>query len=203
MEHDATEKDRRMSSEATPDSALSRRALLLVPLCIGAVFGTGSWLLFDRLQRSDDQSLAPPSPLIGKQLPAFSLPGQQPSQGFSNADVVAVGRPVLLNFFASWCIPCAQEAHLLWALKQQGVPVWGIAFKDAPAATSEFLHNGGDPYGRVAHDEQGTTGNVFGLIGVPETFIVDASGIVRWHWAGGLTEGVVRRSVEPLLQRLA
>src|SRR5262249_101048 len=152
MEHDATKKDRRMSSEATPDPALSRRALLLVPLGIGAIFGTGSWLLFDRLQRSDDQSLAPPSPLIGQQLPASPLPGRQASQGFSNADVVAAGRPVLLNFFASWCIPCAQEAHLLWALKQQGVPVWGIAYKDAPAATSEFLRNGGDPYGRVARD---------------------------------------------------
>ena len=118
MEHDATQKDWWMSPDATPVSALSRRALLLVPLSIGALFGTGSWLLFDRLQRSDDQSLAPPSPLIGKQLPAFALPGQMPSPGFSSADVIAAARPVLLNFFASWCMPCAQEAPVLRALKQ-------------------------------------------------------------------------------------
>jgi cytochrome c biogenesis protein CcmG/thiol:disulfide interchange protein DsbE len=201
MEHDATEKDRRMSHEAT--SPLSRRAVLLLPLGAAAVFATGSWLLLDRVPRDAGQSLAPASPLIGKQLPAFSLPGQPPSHGFSNADVMEVGRPVLLNFFASWCMPCAQEAPVLRALKQQGVAMWGIAYKDAPAATTEFLRNGGDPYARVARDEQGTTGSVFGLSGVPETFMVDPSGIVRWHWAGGLSEQVVRRLVEPLLQRLA
>jgi hypothetical protein len=131
MEHDATQKDWWMSPDATPVSALSRRALLLVPLGIGAMLGTGSWLLFDRLQRGDDQSLAPPSPLIGKQLPAFALPGQMPSPGFSSADVIAAGRPVLLSF------------------------------------------------------------------------MIDASGIVRWHWAGGLSEKVVHRLIEPLLQRRA
>jgi cytochrome c biogenesis protein CcmG, thiol:disulfide interchange protein DsbE len=203
MEHDATQKDWWMSPDATPVSALPRRALLLAPLGIGALLGTGSWLLFDRLQRGDDQSLAPPSPLIGKQLPAFALPGQMPSPGFSSADVIAASRPVLLNFFASWCMPCAQEAPVLRALKQHGVPVWGIAYKDAPEATSEFLRNGGDPYTRVARDDQGMAGNVFGLSGVPESFMIDASGIVRWHWAGGLSEKVVHRLIEPLLQRRA
>jgi cytochrome c biogenesis protein CcmG/thiol:disulfide interchange protein DsbE len=200
MEHDAAEEDRRMISGATP--TLSRRALLLVPVSAAAALATGSWLL-DRLQRVADEMPAPPSPLVGNQLPVFSLAGQTPEQGFSSADVIAAGRPVLLNFFASWCMPCAQEAPVLRTLKQQGVPVWGIAYKDAPAATSEFLQNSGNPYGRVARDEQGAAGNAFGLNGVPETFMVDASGIVRWHWAGGLSEQVVRRSVEPLLQRLA
>jgi cytochrome c biogenesis protein CcmG/thiol:disulfide interchange protein DsbE len=203
MEHDAIKEDRRMSPEAMPVSALSRRALLLVPLGVGAIFATSSWLLFDRLRQGAERSLGPPSPLIDKPLPIFSLPGQSPGQGFDSADVIAAGRPVLLNFFASWCMPCAQEAPLLRVLKQQGVSVWGIAYKDALAATSEFLRNGGDPYSRVARDEQGSAGNAFGLNGVPETFMVDTSGIVRWHWAGELSEQVVRRSVEPLLQRLA
>ncbi len=189
-----------MSQQAA--SPLSRRAVLLLPLGAAAVFATGSWLLLGRVQRGADQSLAPASPLIGKHLPTFSLPGQPPSQGFSSADVMKVGRPVLLNFFASWCMPCAQEAPVLRALKQQGVPMWGIAYKDAPTATTEFLQNGGDPYARIARDEQGVAGDAFGLIGVPETFMIDRSGIVRWHWAGGLSEQVVRRLVEPLLQRL-
>ena len=189
-----------MSTRAT--SALSRRGLLIVPVGAATAFATGSWLLVDRLRGRRDEALAPPSPLIGKQLPVFSLPGQPPGPGFSSADVVAAGRPVLLNFFASWCMPCAQEAPVLRTLKQQGVSVWGIAYKDATVATGEFLQNGGDPYARVARDEQGTTGNAFGLDGVPETFMVDTSGIVRWHWAGGLSEAVVHRSVEPLLQRL-
>jgi len=190
-----------MSRGATP--ALSRRALLLVPLGAAAALATGSWLLIDRLQKDAGHSVVPPSPLIGRQLPAFSLPGPPPSQGFSSADVVAAGPPVLLNFFASWCMPCAQEAPLLRTLKQQRVEVWGIAYKDAPAATSEFLRNSGDPYARVARDEQGTAGTAFGLYGLPETFLIDPSGVVRWHWAGELTEAVLRRSVEPLLQRLA
>lgn len=189
-----------MSQGATP--ALSRRALLLVPVGAATAFAA-SWLLLDRVRRDADRSLAPPSPLIGKQLPVFSLPGQPPDQGFSSADIIAAGRPALLNFFASWCMPCAQEAPVLRALKQQGVQVWGIAYKDAPAATSEFLQNAGNPYARVARDEHGTIGAVFGLIGVPESFMVDTSGIVRWHWAGGLSDQVVRRSVQPLLQHLA
>jgi len=189
-----------MSPAATP--ALSRRAFLLVPVVAATAFATGSWLLLDRLQRSGDETRAPLSPLIGKELPIFRLPGQPPSLGFSSADVIAARRPVLLNFFASWCMPCAQEAPVLRTLKQQGVPVWGIAYKDATAATSEFLQNSGDPYACVARDEQGAAGNAFGLNGVPETFMVDKSGVVRWHWAGGLSEEVVQRSVAPLLQRL-
>lgn len=86
------------------------------------------------------------------------------------------------------------------ALKQQGVLVWGIAYKDSVEATGEFLRNGGDPYARVARDEAGTAGSEFGLYGVPETFLIDRSGTVRWYWAGGLSDDVVRRSLAPLLQ---
>jgi cytochrome c biogenesis protein CcmG/thiol:disulfide interchange protein DsbE len=192
-----------MKPEATPLSPLSRRALLLVPFGVAAVFGAGSWLVLERPREHPDYPPQVPSPLIGKQVPAFSLPGQPPGRGFSSADVVAGGRAILINFFASWCMPCAQEASVLHALKQQGVPVWGIAYKDAPAATGEFLRNGGDPYTSVARDEAGTAGEAFGLSGVPETFGIDKSGIVRWHWAGALSEGLVHRSLEPILRSLA
>lgn len=183
-----------------PPAGVPRRALLLVPLGVAALFGTGSWLLLQSLQQDTDHPSQVPSPLIGRKLPAFSLPGLPPSPGFSSADVIAAGRPVLLNFFASWCIPCAEEAPVMRALKQQGVLVWGIAYKDSVEATGEFLRNGGDPYARVARDEAGTAGSEFGLYGVPETFLIDRSGTVRWYWAGGLSDDVVRRSLAPLLQ---
>ncbi len=84
-------------------------------------------------------------------------------------------------------MPCVEEAPTLAALKQQGVPIWGIAYKDKPDATAGFLDQHGDPYVRVARDEPGTVGIDFGLYGVPESYLVDASGIVRWRWAGGLS----------------
>jgi cytochrome c biogenesis protein CcmG/thiol:disulfide interchange protein DsbE len=192
-----------MKPGAAPLSPLSRRALLLAPFGVAAAFGAGSWLLLERPRGQPDYPPQVPSPLVGKPVPAFSLPGQPPGRGFSSADVRATGRPILINFFASWCMPCAQEAPVLRALKQQGVPVWGIAYKDAPAATGAFLHDGSDPYTSVARDEAGTVGDAFGLSGVPETFAIDKSGIVRWHWAGALSEALVHRSLEPMLRSLA
>jgi cytochrome c biogenesis protein CcmG/thiol:disulfide interchange protein DsbE len=203
MEHHAGPKDRRMKPDGAPAPAIPRRTLLLVPLGVAAVSATGSWLLLERLPRAPEHPPQIPSALIGKRLPPFSLPGQPPGAGFSSADVTATGRPALVNFFASWCMPCAQEAPVLKAMKQQGTAIWGIAYKDAVEATGEFLRNSGDPYTRVARDEAGTAGKEFGLYGLPETFLIDASGIVRWHWAGGLSEDVVRQSLAPLLRTMA
>jgi cytochrome c biogenesis protein CcmG/thiol:disulfide interchange protein DsbE len=144
-----------------------------------------------------------PSMLVGKPLPAFTLPGQPPSTGFSNLDVIAKGRPALVNFFASWCIPCIEEAPTLMQLKNEGVSIWGIAYKDKPDATAAFLQQHGDPYVRVARDESGRAAIDFGLYGVPETYLVDSGGTVRSRWAGGLSDTVVRDNVAPLLKSLA
>ena len=103
----------------------------------------------------------------------------------------AAGKPVLVNFFASWCIPCVQEAPVLMGLKQQGVPIWGIAYKDTAEAAAGFLVRHGDPYARLARDEPGRVAIDFGLYGVPETYLIDRAGIVRWRWAGGLSDDVV------------
>lgn len=192
-----------MKPDAAPVSVVARRGLLLLPLGLVAMSAAGSWLMLERLPHDADRPQQIPSALLGKPLPAFSLPGQPPGAGFSSADVTATGRPVLINFFASWCLPCAQEAPVLRSMEQQGIAVWGIAFKDTIDATSEFLQNGGEPYTRVARDEAGATGTEFGLQGVPETFLIDTSGIVRWHWAGGLSADVVRQSLAPLLRTLA
>ena len=182
---------------------LHRRALLLAPLGAAALGGTGFWLLLNRMSEGTYDPHEVPSMLIGKRLPEFALPGLPPSPGFSSTDIAASGRPALINFFASWCIPCVQEAPVLMTLKQQGTPIWGIAYKDKTDATDGFLRRNGDPYTRIARDEPGTTAINFGLYGVPETYVVDRAGIVRWRWAGGLSEDILNQSLAPLLQSLA
>jgi cytochrome c biogenesis protein CcmG, thiol:disulfide interchange protein DsbE len=179
-----------------------RRLLLSAPLAVAALAGTGGWLLLRRMFMGTYDPHGVPSMLVGKPLPNFSLPGLPSSEGFSSTDVTAAGRPSLINFFASWCLPCIQEAPVLMALKRQGTPIWGIAYKDKPAATSEFLQQNGDPYTRIARDEPGNTAIDFGLYGVPETYLIDKSGIVRWRWAGGLSDDILRQSLAPLIQSL-
>ena len=182
---------------------LQRRTLLLAPLGAAAVGGTAFWMLLDRMGAGTYDPHSLPSMLIGKQLPDFSLPGDPPSPGFSSADVIAARQPALINFFASWCIPCVQEAPVLMQLKQRGMPVWGIAYKDKTSDTKAFLKEHGDPYIRIANDTPGTVAINFGLYGVPETYLVDGTGIVRWRWAGGLSDDVISKFLNPLLQRLA
>ena len=182
---------------------LQRRAILLAPLGVAAVGGAGFWVLLDRLREGTYDPHGVPSVLIGKPLPSFSLPGQPPGQGFSSADIVASGKPAVVNFFASWCVPCVEEAPTLDALQQQGVPLWGIAYKDKADATARFLDQYGNPYLRVARDEPGRVAIDFGVYGVPETYLVDRAGIVRWRWAGGLSDIVVKQSLAPMLKDLA
>lgn len=180
-------------------ASLQRRALLIAPLAVAAVGGSAFWVMLERMQEGAYDPRGVPSQLIGKPLPAFSLPGLPPSEGFSAADVAAAGRPVLVNFFASWCIPCVQEAPVLMELSRQGLPIWGIAYKDKPNAAAQFLEQHGNPYHRVAQDQAGMVAINFGLYGVPETYLVDRTGIVRWRWAGGLSDDVVRERLKPLL----
>jgi cytochrome c biogenesis protein CcmG/thiol:disulfide interchange protein DsbE len=180
-----------------------RRALLLAPFGAAIVGGSAFWMLLDRMSQGTYDPHGIPSMLIGKPLPKFSLPGQPPAKGFSSDDVAASGRPALVNFFASWCVPCIEEAPVLMQLKRRGTPIWGIAYKDKADDTTQFLQKNGDPYTRIARDEPGTTAIDFGLYGVPETYLVDKSGIVRWRWAGGLSDDVLTQYLAPLMQSLA
>ncbi len=185
------------------DALTRRRLIMLGPLAVAAAAGGAFWGLLARMQEGTYDPHALPSMLVGKPLPAFSLPGQPPSAGFSNADIVVRGTPALVNFFASWCIPCVEEAPTLMALKNQGVPLWGIAYKDKTAATASFLNRNGNPYERVARDELGRVAINFGLYGVPETYVVDKTGIVRLRFAGGLSDEVMHNTITPLLRSLA
>jgi cytochrome c biogenesis protein CcmG, thiol:disulfide interchange protein DsbE len=185
------------------DAITRRRLLMLTPLVFAAAAGGGFWGLLMRMEEGSYDPHSLPSMLVGKPLPAFALPGLPPSAGFSNLDVTAQRRPALVNFFASWCVPCIEEAPTLMQLKNEGVPIWGIAYKDKPDATAAFLQQHGDPYVRVARDEPGRVAIDFGLYGVPETYVVDPSGMVRLRWAGGLSDSIVRDTIAPLLKSLA
>ena len=184
-------------------SIARRRLMLLAPLGVAAAAGGAFTALLVRMQEGSYDPHALPSMLIGKALPDFSLPGLPPSAGFSRADVTATGRPALVNFFASWCVPCVEEAPALMEAKNGGLAIWGIAYKDEPDATTGFLARFGDPYVRVARDRQGLVGINFGVYGVPESYLIDRAGIVRWRWAGGLSASILRDQLTPMLKTLA
>ena len=121
------------------DAVTRRRLLMLGPLGLAAAGSGVFWALLLRMQQGSYDPHALQSMLIGKPLPDFTLPGQAPSSGFSNTDVNRGPLPALVNFFASWCIPCIEEAPALDGLRRQGVTIWGIAYKDKMPAAAGFL----------------------------------------------------------------
>jgi cytochrome c biogenesis protein CcmG/thiol:disulfide interchange protein DsbE len=178
---------------------MNRRALLLAPLGVALLGGGAFYAMLQRMEQGKFDPRGVPTMLMGKRVPPFSLPGQS-GPGFSDADL-ATGRPILVNFFASWCIPCVEEAAVLMDLKREGIPVWGIAYKDKEAAVAAFLSRHGNPYVRTARDEPGLVAIDWGLTGVPETYLIDTQGVVRWHLAGPLTPETVEQELKPLLRK--
>jgi cytochrome c biogenesis protein CcmG, thiol:disulfide interchange protein DsbE len=198
---------------------LRRRLLRTGALGAFAVGASSAFVLWEDPGREE-----PPEVLrLSSPVPQFSLPalrgaavGGAPvgdvtvgdteaagGEGFGSGDLAGQPKPVLINFFASWCAPCAREAPVLLALRDQGVTIWGVAYKDKPDAARAFLQQHGNPYARVARDDSGSAGAEFGLLGVPESFLIDPLGIVRWHWTGGLSEDTVRRSLAPRLKAVS
>lgn len=124
------------------------------------------------------------SHMVGKALPAFSLPSVRSGEPALASTGFADGKPRLLNIFASWCIPCAAEAPQLMALKQAGIVVEGVAVRDLPADTLGFLRQNGDPYERIGRDDASTMMVAMGSSGVPETFVIDGKGVIRAQHIG-------------------
>jgi cytochrome c biogenesis protein CcmG/thiol:disulfide interchange protein DsbE len=180
-----------------------RRLLLLAPLAVAAAGGAAFWTMLSRMEegRFDPHDIG--NPMLGKPIPEFSLDGIAPSAGFSRKDVIAAAhtQPVLLNFFMSTCIPCAEEADTLAGLSKQGVPIWGIAWEDPADKAAAFLTRFGNPFARVAADKDGSTAINFGLYGVPESYLIDRSGRIVWHMAGALNDGVIEHELMPAFVR--
>ena len=174
-----------------------RRILFLLPVVLFAVLA-GYFALALRPDR-DPHTL--PSAMIDKPAPAFTLAGLGGAQGLDSAALG--GRVVLVNFFASWCVPCRIEHPLLMQLADATkTPLYGIAYKDKPADTARFLDELGDPYKRVGLDEAGRTGIDFGVYGVPETYVVDKAGRIRLRHVGPLTAEAVAKELKPLIEEL-
>jgi cytochrome c biogenesis protein CcmG/thiol:disulfide interchange protein DsbE len=122
--------------------------------------------------------------MVGTPVPQFATASAVPGkQGLSSAKL-ADGKPKLVHFFASWCVPCIGEAPVLEQLKQRGVTIEGIAVRDRPDGLAQFLGRNGDPFDRIGADPQSETQLAFGSSGVPETFVVDGRGIIRLQHVG-------------------
>jgi len=139
-----------------------------------------------------------PSPLVGKPAPAFELPVlQQPNRRFAPGDMR--GKVWLLNVWASWCVTCRDEHPLLVGLSKQGVlPILGLNYKDKDDEAQRWLKQFGDPYQLSVVDADGRIGIDYGVYGVPETYLIDAEGVIRYKQIGAITAAILEQKILPL-----
>lgn len=152
--------------------------IVLTLLVIGMVW---------RLANPPDATIE--SKLIGQPAPQFAGAAALSGKPVLSSANLADGRPKLVNFFASWCVPCIAEAPVLMELKARGVAIAGIAVRDRPEDIAAFLNRHGDPFERIAADPQSKIQLAFGSAGVPETFVIDGRGIVRMEHVGPIQPG--------------
>ena len=143
-----------------------------------------------------------PSPLIDRPAPVFSLPRlDQPQRVLAPADLQ--GRVWLLNVWASWCVACRQEHPVLVDLAKSGtVQIYGLNYKDQSADALKWLGSFGNPYSASISDADGRVGIDYGVYGVPETFVIDKQGIIRYKQIGPITEEILNHKILPLVRRL-
>ncbi len=175
---------------------MSRYLLTLVPL---ALFAAVAVYFSIGLQRD---SRIIPSALIDQAVPAFELPPLV--DGEPGLDSAALRVEVaLVNVFASWCVPCRYEHPLLMRLAADGtVAVHGINWKDKPEDAKKWLHELGNPYARIGSDQSGRTGIDWGVYGVPETYLVDAGGRIRYKKVGPMDQEFLDRTMLPMIEKL-
>ena len=142
-----------------------------------------------------------PSALLNRPAPHLVLPaldGQ--SAAFTPADL-ASGHVSVINVFASWCAPCRTETAPLAALARiKGVALYGLTQKDKPEATRAFLDEVGNPFARIARDDDGRASIEWGVYGVPETYVVDGHGIIRLKYVGPLSDAALKREIVPAIK---
>ena len=131
------------------------------------------------------------STMIGKPIPEFALPAIVADRpGLASADL-ADGKPKLLNVFASWCVPCAAEAPQLAQLEASGANIVGVAIRDRPEDAAAFLAQYGNPFSRIGRDDIRQVQLSIGSSGVPETFVIDGNGVIRYQYIGPIGPGEV------------
>ncbi len=178
---------------------MAKRLLFLLPVLIFLV--VAGYFLWGLGPERDPKNI--PTVMIDKPTPTFDLaavPGLD-APGLATADL-AQGQVVMVNFFASWCVPCRAEHPFLTALTEEtGVPLYGINHRDKPEDAAAWLAELGNPYTRIGADP-GRAAVEWGVTGVPETFIVDGQGRIRYHHRGPLVPDVIDKQVRPLLEEL-
>ncbi|HLQ26206.1 MAG TPA: DsbE family thiol:disulfide interchange protein [Acidiferrobacterales bacterium] len=143
-----------------------------------------------------------PSPLVGKPLPAFRLPAlENPKNIITNEDLR--NRVVVINVWASWCVTCKQEHSVLMELARRRLaPIIGLNYKDTRTDAIAVLKNEGNPYEASLMDSDGRTGIDWGVYGVPETFILDKNGVIRYKHIGAVTPEDLEQQLLPLIKNL-
>lgn len=143
------------------------------------------------------------SVLIGEPVPEFKLPTLGLGQHKSLTDEALEGQVTMINVWASWCVVCRAEQRQVAAIAMRmGIPVVGLNYKDTRAAAKRWLERFGNPFAVIAFDEHGTLAFDLGVSGVPETFIVDANGIIRHKVVGPITPKIMNNTLIPLIKRL-
>jgi cytochrome c biogenesis protein CcmG, thiol:disulfide interchange protein DsbE len=193
-----------MQEKATLDTEAEprRSRALLWPLAIFAVLAA----LFALALRSGDPSRLP-SALIGKPAPAISLPaldgltdGTRPVAGFATDDL-GKGEVSVVNFWASWCVPCVDEHPMLVALKAAtGVKLYGVNYKDQAATARRFLGRYGNPFTAVGIDANGRAAIEWGVTGMPETFIVNGKGEIVYKHVGPISAQTLESKIIPMMR---
>ncbi|GAB6853611.1 redoxin family protein [Asaia astilbis] len=175
-----------------------RRALMTLPIAGAGLAGFGCWKMLSAMQ---DGSFDPRAIRLDKNerpIPDFVLPGIPGlGDGFDTSMLRQATQPVLINFFASWCIPCVAEMAALRVISQR-IALWGIAYKDKPDDARRFVSRDGSPYRRTALDQSGMTAIDWGVSGVPESFLVLPGGQIAWHGTAALDETQFEQHVLPI-----
>jgi len=189
------------SAVAMKPRKASRRWTYVVPLLAFAVLaGFFIWRL-----HLVEEGFAPnliPSVMVDKPAPAFDLPPLLAGErGLKTADLK--GKVTLINFFASWCVACREEHSTLPQIVKAGIVLMGIDYKDRPQDATTWLAELGNPYPNIAVDAHGRTGIDFGVYGMPESYLIDKQGVIRFKQTGPLTPEIIHNQVIPLAEKLS
>ena len=169
---------------------MSKKILGFMPLAICILIGLTAVMVL----KKGPEIHTLKSPMTEKVVPFFE------SDGFGHKDLK--GQVTILNFFASWCGPCAIEHPLIMRLSQAGVSVYGVGYRDDPDLNKAYLSRMGNPYKKLAHDLDGKVSIAFGVSGVPTTMVIDRAGIIRYRLDGPVMQQDIDRDILPLIGEL-
>lgn len=170
--------------------------MVLPPVVFAAVAG----LFLAGMQRDDPNTL--PTALKGREAPAMALEPFAEKPVLTN-EALRQGEVTLVNFWASWCAPCRAEHPQLMQLSAEGVPVYGINYKDTEEKGRAFIEGLGDPYALAGADPNGRTGIDWGVYGSPETFVIDGQGRIVLRFAGPITPEILEQTIRPAMAEAA